>query len=626
MSQNENTQSREWGRNGLWRFLIAPSLHEIVRTVLLLALLIASVWGLLEIFRGSSGTGSWPVRLLESFAGAWHDKDGLPIAPRFVPAALRSMAIVLTASLFLGLGALVLGCTFAVYSRWSFLRLPLSLFSAVPAFMFSYIGASQESSLLWPAIGLALGDLNAAAMIARCYEGVRRELNQPYIRTARAQGLTVWSDLWPRTTLIALEAVCARLPHLIGGTVAIEFAFNIHGLGQMALTSVLASRPDYNVLVWIAGLGIIATRLLGLVHRIARHVLTPERDRPTPWSERAPSASLFGLGARPMAVQRSASHEPRWLSSTTDAEVPGPPSSWSRRAQRVRAYWNLSISNRLKVMILAVNVCAGCLLTLLSLWGGGYSMLETSEPRQQCSWRHPLGTNDSGEDMLSAIALGGREMALPLITAVTTAVVLGGIFGTLSGLCLGSIADTVMDLYSELWESVPKLVVVLASITFISYTAYSIKLYLVLGLCFVPLLFRAVRDEVGAMRTSLFIEAALTLGVSRWRLFWTHIFRNHALPVLCVEGTVLVGYLLLFDAILGYCGVRQRGEVFTWGNLLGTGLDDLTRLLDAKMEANPMVAWGPLVATLMAIACVTSVGEAIKSLGRSVRFSQGLST
>jgi ABC-type dipeptide/oligopeptide/nickel transport system permease subunit len=118
----------------------------------------------------------------------------------------------------------------------------------------------------------------------------------------------------------------------------------------------------------------------------------------------------------------------------------------------------------------------------------------------------------------------------------------------------------------------------------------------------------------------MFIEAALTLGITRWRLFWHHVFRNHTLPVLCIEGAVLVGYILLFDAILGFCGVRQRGEVFTWGNLLGTGLDDLTRLLDAGIEANVFVAIGPLLATLITIACATAIGEAIKSLGRSVRF------
>jgi ABC-type dipeptide/oligopeptide/nickel transport system permease subunit len=233
-----------------------------------------------------------------------------------------------------------------------------------------------------------------------------------------------------------------------------------------------------------------------------------------------------------------------------------------------------------------------------------------------------LGTNENGEDVLSTIALGGRELFQPLLVAVTTAVVLGGFFGTISGLCLGSLLDLAMDVYAELWESVPKLILVLAAVTYISYTNYSLKLYLIMGLAFAPLLYRAVRDEVGALRTSLFLEAAVTLGISRGRILWTHVIRNHAVPVLCVQGAVLVGYLLLFDAILGFCEVRQRSEVFTWGNLLGTGIDDLSSLLQAGIDANRWIVWGPFLAMLVAITSSAVVGDSLKSLGRSIRFSQ----
>jgi ABC-type dipeptide/oligopeptide/nickel transport system permease subunit len=178
---------------------------------------------------------------------------------------------------------------------------------------------------------------------------------------------------------------------------------------------------------------------------------------------------------------------------------------------------------------------------------------------------------------------------------------------------------------------VPKLVIVLAALTFISYTHYSIKLFLVMGLAFAPLVYRAVRDEVGALRTSLFLEASIALGVPRRRILWTHVVRNHALPVLYIEGAVLAGYLMLYDAILGYCHVRQRGEVFTWGNLLGMGVEDLTKRLgaddllrpmEAGLVANPMVVWGPFVAMLVAIAAAVVLGDALKSMGRIVRFSQ----
>ncbi len=612
------------------RGVVAPVGQELAKTALLLALLVVSVSVLLQILRGGGdGDGAWHERLWRTMADAGQDANGLAIAPRFFHAARQSLAIVLAAAALVGLTSFVLGSTFALRPASSVLRLPLTAISAVPAFMFPAVmfivfGVQVESAWFWPAVCLAVGDFNLAALTGHCFDGLRRELQQPYVRTARALGLSVWSDLWPRAALVALEGLRTRVPHLLGGTVAIEQMYNIHGLGHMALSAVIAERPDYNVLVWIAGLGIVATRALSLIHRVARAVLTPDRNRPTAWSTDGGGVGLAKLwsGGRPAAtaVELAANSE-SWPSpaATEPIERPGP---WLRATERLRAYWHLQRANRVKVVLACATVSLGVLLGALVLWGGGYSMLDDTEPLLEPSWQHPLGTNDEREDVLSKIALGGRQMILPLAAALAVAIVIGGVFGTISGLTLRCAADAGMDMFAELCESVPKLVIVLAAITYMSYEHYELKVFLVMGLAFSPILYRAVRDEVGALRTSLFLEASLTLGVSRRRILWTHVLKNHALPVLAVEAASLVGYLLLFDAILGYCGVRQRGEVFTWGSLLGTGLGDLSEQLGAGVAANSMIVWGPFTAMLCAITCSAVIGDALKSLGRSVRFSQ----
>jgi peptide/nickel transport system permease protein len=602
-----------------------PVAQELAKTVALLLLLVASVWGLLELFRAAPPTAPWHERLWQTFAQAGLDRNGMAIAPRFIPAARRSLAIVACAASLAGALSLGLGYLFAVRPALSVLRPFLGLVSAVPAFMFYFLGVTGDSPWIWPGICLAIGDLNASAMTAHCYNGIRRELGQPYVRTALAQGLSAWSDVWPRAILISLEGVCARIPHLLGGTVALEFAYNIHGVGQMALSAVIASRPDYNVLVWIAGLGIVATRTMSLVHRLSRAALTPERGRATAWSHqgsRAGLAALWSSGSAGDVRTPVADHPADWPTGAPDDVGASAPGRVARWASRLQAYQRFGVPNRLKVLIAVVVLALGGAVAAVTVWGGSHTMLETDAPMLHSSREHPLGTNENGEDVLSAIAIGGRELVVPLLAGVSTAVLLGGFFGMISGLQLGSLADTAIDLYAELWECVPKLILVLAALTFISYTHYSIKLFLVMGLAFAPLIFRAVRDEVGALRTSLFLEAAVTLGVPGRRILWKHVLWNHALPVLCVEGAILVGYLMLYDAILGFCQVRQRGEVFTWGNLLGTGIEDLTKRWEAGLDGNSMIVWGPFAAMLLAIASSAVVGDALKSMERSVRFSQ----
>jgi ABC-type dipeptide/oligopeptide/nickel transport system permease subunit len=606
--------------------------QELAKTALLLALMLLTLWGVLEILRAAPPAGSLPERIWNTVAGARVDRNGLPIAPRFWAAAARSLAIVAAAAVALAVTAMALGSLFALRPAWSVLRLGVVLVSAVPAFMFPFLGVPHESAWFWPAVCLAIGDLNAAALTGHCYEGIRRELNQPYVRTALAQGLSVWSDLWPRGTLIALEGIRARIPHLLGGTVAIEWAYNIHGVGNLALTAVVSERPDYNVLIWVAGLGIVMTRVLSLLHRLAQAVLTPERGKRAAWSDPNPGAGLLGLWRRAPGAWRGetlpdpAPNSAAWLSAA-EPPLSANAGRWTRLTQRLRAFWALSSANRAKMVLAAVIAFVGALLVAAVAWQAGTGdrqgkLLDTDTAFLPASQTHLLGTNAMGEDVLTTIALGGRELAVPLAAALAVAIVLGGFFGTLSGLCRGSAADAAMDLYAELWESIPKLVLVLAAVTYISFEHYALKIYVLIGLAFAPLVYRSVRDAVGALRTSLFLEASLALGIPRRRILWVHVLRNHALPVLCVDGAVMAGYVLLFDAILGYCRVRQYGEVFTWGSLLGTGLDDLPRYLDAGEAANPLIVWGPLAAMLIAIICSQIVGDALKSLGRSVRFSR----
>jgi peptide/nickel transport system permease protein len=91
--------------------------------------------------------------------------------------------------------------------------------------------------------GLTLG-LSAAGDLARqTRTSMVTSLDQDYIRTARAKGLSRWSlvmkhalrnSLLPAITIIGLQ-----LPNLIGGTVTTETIFNLPGIGQLMLHSVL---------------------------------------------------------------------------------------------------------------------------------------------------------------------------------------------------------------------------------------------------------------------------------------------------------------------------------------------------------------------------------------------------
>jgi len=99
-----------------------------------------------------------------------------------------------------------------------------------------------------PAVALGLG---LAAVIARFTRSSCLEvLNEDYVRTARAKGLVerrvVFGHVFRNALLPVITVSGLALSGLLGGSVAVERAFGVPGLG-LALTFALAER-DWNVI------------------------------------------------------------------------------------------------------------------------------------------------------------------------------------------------------------------------------------------------------------------------------------------------------------------------------------------------------------------------------------------
>lgn len=91
-------------------------------------------------------------------------------------------------------------------------------------------------------------------------------IRQDYIRTARAKGLseaTVVLKHALRNALIPLITIFAGLlPGLVGGSLVIEYLFNIQGMGTLGLEAI--SKSDYPVLMILFGMGAALT-LIGIL-------------------------------------------------------------------------------------------------------------------------------------------------------------------------------------------------------------------------------------------------------------------------------------------------------------------------------------------------------------------------
>ncbi|MBN1256733.1 MAG: ABC transporter permease [Planctomycetes bacterium] len=115
-----------------------------------------------------------------------------------------------------------------------------------------------------PVFCLSYAGLAGLSRYARV--GLLEVIRQDYIRTARAKGCGEWRVIFVhalRNGLIPIIVIMAGLiPGLIGGSIIIEYLFEIQGMGDLSLTA-LSSR-DYPVLMTLFGISALLT-LVGLL-------------------------------------------------------------------------------------------------------------------------------------------------------------------------------------------------------------------------------------------------------------------------------------------------------------------------------------------------------------------------
>ena len=134
---------------------------------------------------------------------------------------------------------------------------PISGLSQTPRPDETYWSSLGRTALHYvlPVACLSYGGFASLSRFTRA--AVLETIRQDYVRAARAKGLPEWAVVFRhvfRNSLIPLITLAAGLlPGLLGGSMIIEYLFNIPGMGTLMLQA-LSSR-DYPVLMTEMGLG-----------------------------------------------------------------------------------------------------------------------------------------------------------------------------------------------------------------------------------------------------------------------------------------------------------------------------------------------------------------------------------
>ncbi|MBM4447263.1 MAG: ABC transporter permease [Chloroflexi bacterium] len=182
------------------------------------------------------------------------------------------------------------------------------------------------------------------------------------------------------------------------------------------------------------------------------------------------------------------------------------------------------------------------------------------------TWKHPLGTDSKGRDMLAMIVSGARVSLLVGLIATLIAIILGTIIGVLSAY-LGGWTDNALMRFTDIMMTFPFfLLLVLIIFIFGPRLAFIV---LAIGLTGWTGTARLIRSESLSLRTREFVVAAKALGASDNRVIFRHLIPN-VISLIIVIATLSIPGVILAEAALSFIGLGDP-TVPSWGIILEAG-------------------------------------------------------
>ena len=158
------------------------------------------------------------------------------------------------------------------------------------------------------------------------------------------------------------------------------------------------------------------------------------------------------------------------------------------------------------------------------------------------SWKHPLGLDDGGIDMVTLLMWGARISLVVGFAATFVSMAIGGTVGVLAGYFGGKV-DTILMRITDYFLVIPDvpLMIVVAAI----WGPSLFHIVIVIGILLWTGTARVIRAQVKSVRERVYVKRARALGAGHIRIIVRHVLPQVA-PLL-IANTVLTVAVAIFD-------------------------------------------------------------------------------
>jgi len=245
-------------------------------------------------------------------------------------------------------------------------------------------------------------------------------------------------------------------------------------------------------------------------------------------------------------------------------------------------------------------------MALAALFAGvlsPYDPLETDYGAmlQAPGLHHWLGTDSFGRDVLSRVLYGSRTALLVGFCASFAGTSIGALIGVTCAY-FGGRFDLLMQRLMDVLLSFPLIVLALVVVAVLGSGIWNV--ILAISIPMIPRAALVVRSSALALRQMLFVEAALTLGSSHWRIISRHMIPNVMAPYLIMLSAFL-GQAILLEASLSFLGLGVAEPAAAWGLMLRGAAVEFA-------ERAPWMALFPGLAISLAVFAFNVFGDSLR--------------
>jgi len=187
------------------------------------------------------------------------------------------------------------------------------------------------------------------------------------------------------------------------------------------------------------------------------------------------------------------------------------------------------------------------------------------------SFKHPLGTDRYGRDVLTRILYGCQYALIIGVGVVAIQLLVGVTLGLMAGYYGGFIESVIMR-FTDVFLSIPSIVLAVTIAGFLGGGVQNV--IITIGAIGWRDYARLVRGEVLSAKERTYVEAARAVGCGHLRIMLHHILPHTIGPVIAYSAFA-AGVAILWAAALSFLGLGAQPPTPEWGAMLADGREDM---------------------------------------------------